>query len=159
MDIYQRKILTNIKNPDLQIQQNWIDITLNRVFELKDPLSGVCILSEETRVLPRRIEIEPTDWIFLLKKNCTYDIEFNEEVSIPRNMNGTLVQRSSLNRMWSTFSCGVYDSGYQWLIWGILRPSLDIQITKGTRCAQFVFTFADGNGLYDWKYQYSKSQK
>lgn len=150
-DIVARKILQWIANPQKQIQQNGVDIRINRIFKI----SGECYLGEEKRNLPKREEIFPdAEWVFVLSANETYDIEFFETVDIPLNMNGTLIQRSSLNRMWAFFSCWVYDSWYKWLIWAILRPSLEIKIEKGVRAAQFVFQFADWNGLYDGKYQY-----
>lgn len=161
-DIYNRKILTGLLNPDLQIQQNWIDITVKKIFELKNPtiiLNGelkeiICRVSESDRILPDRFEILPdSDGFYRLKSGKTYDIEFNEKVKIPINMNWTLVQRSSVNRCWSFFSCWVYDSWYEGKIWAILRPGLDIEIEINTRLAQFVFTFADGAELYDWRYK------
>lgn len=161
-DIYSRDILTWLLNPELQIQQNGIDITVKKIFELRNPSTHIdwelkeitCRISEKDRVLPTRIEVFPDeDWFYRLKWGKTYDIEFNEEVRIPINMNGTLVQRSSVNRCWSFFSCWVYDSWYEWKIWAILRPGLDIEVEINTRLAQFVFTFADGAWLYDWRYK------
>lgn len=161
-DIYSREILTGLLDPDLQIQQNGIDITVKKIFELRNPTiildwevrDITCRISENDRVLPTKVEVLPeADWFYRLKWGRTYDIEFNEEVRIPINMNWTLVQRSSVNRCWSFFSCWVYDSGYEGKIGAILRPGLDIEVEVNTRLAQFVFTFADWAGLYDWRYK------
>lgn len=158
-DIYLREILTGVQNPQKQIQQNGIDITLKRVYRILPPSenNGVCLLTETNRILPNREEVISENGMFKLKEGVTYDIEFNEQVKIPQNMNWTLVQRSSLNRMWAYFSCGVYDSWYEWRIWAILRPSLDIMLEVNTRLAQFVFTFADGNWLYQGRYKKGNS--
>lgn len=153
-NVLDRGIITWVLNPDLQVQQNWIDITVKKVFKLDSPDDHwYCEISEEERILPKRIEIKPVDSCFFLEADHTYDIEFNEEVNIPINLSGSLKQRSSLNRMWTFLTTWVYDSWYVWKIWAILRPSLNLKIKKNTRLAQFVFTFADGNSMYDWGYK------
>jgi dUTP pyrophosphatase len=97
-------------NPDIQIQPNGIELTLQRV-EIHEG-SGSIAFDNSERKLPqtKSMDFDDEGWIHLPKGS--YKIVFNEIVNIPKNIAAIAKPRSSLLRCGATVETAVWDAGY-----------------------------------------------
>ncbi len=103
-------LVENMIDPDIQVQPNGIELTLQRV-ELHEG-SGAIAFDNSERKLPQSITMDFDDegWIHLPKGS--YKIVFNEIVNIPKNIAAIAKPRSSLLRCGATVETAVWDAGY-----------------------------------------------
>lgn len=96
--------------PDIQVQPNGIELTLQRV-EIHDG-SGSIAFDNSQRNLPstKILDFDYDGWLHLPKGN--YKIVFNEIVNIPKNIAAIAKPRSSLLRCGVTVETAVWDAGY-----------------------------------------------
>ena len=97
-------------DPDIQVQPNGIELTLNRVEKHESPGAIAFDNSERKLPLTRSIEFDKEGWVHL-PKGC-YKIVFNEIVNIPKNISAIAKPRSSLLRCGATVETAVWDAGY-----------------------------------------------
>lgn len=96
--------------PDIQVQPNGIELTLQRV-EIHEG-SGSIAFDNSERKLPqtKAMDFDSEGWIHLPKGS--YKIVFNEIVNIPKNIAAIAKPRSSLLRCGATVETAVWDAGY-----------------------------------------------
>jgi len=137
-----------------QIQQNGIDVRVNKVFKVT---RGVFKLSEEESIKLDYVELLPDENnYFTLQYGKPYVVEMIERVTIPANFCAIVIMRSTLNRQGISLQSALYDSGFKGTISSTIYPFTKFQIKKGTRVAQIVFMEAICNSLYDGQYQERK---
>jgi deoxycytidine triphosphate deaminase len=74
-------------------------------------------------------------------------------ISVGPNEAGFLITRSTLNRNGVYITSGLYDSGYQGVLAGVMHvTTAPIRIQQGTRVAQYLSFEADSVGLYTGSY-------
>ncbi len=97
-------------DPEIQVQPNGIELTLQRV-EVHET-SGSIAFDNSERKLPetKNIDFDDEGWIHLPKGS--YKIVFNEVVNIPGNIAAIAKPRSSLLRCGATVETAVWDAGY-----------------------------------------------
>jgi dUTP pyrophosphatase len=97
-------------DPDIQVQPNGIELTLQRV-EIHEG-SGAIAFGNSERKLPQTkvMDFDADGWIHLPKGS--YKIVFNEIVNIPKNIAAIAKPRSSLLRCGVTVETAVWDAGY-----------------------------------------------
>lgn len=142
------------------IQPNAIDITLDRVFDLKTTTS--LVLTEDTKTMRETQEIFPTahrngiDNLFAIPTGCI-DIMSDFHVTVPAGIAAFLIVRSTLNRNGLFVTSGLYDQGFDNYVGFVLRNEGPIAfIAPHTRVAQLVFVAAEDSGkLYDGDYNKS----
>ncbi len=97
-------------DPEIQVQPNGIELTLQRIEILET--SGAIAFDNSERKLPQteNVEFGSDGWVHL-PKGC-YKIVFNEIVNIPKNIAAIARPRSSLLRCGVTVETAVWDAGY-----------------------------------------------
>ncbi len=167
--IVEKKIISNIS--DDSVQQQGVDLRLNRVFSVGDPWQysyreGVIPKKGKT-TLPNRREIlldnEPNEFgndevdeLFTLKPGY-YEIELMESCDIPKNAVMWIKGRSSVVRCGGRIDSGQFDGGFHTDKMGcfleVIRPMF---IERGARIAQAVVFESepvDDEYLYNGQYQ------
>lgn len=148
------------------IQQQGIDIRINKVHKLKGKMMGAVPLSGKT-ILPEYEEMEPLHlkngdnrifgWILPVG---VYDIEFVEGIEVGSSFCMKPLTRSSLVRMGARVDSGLFDAGFHSKNMGaMLYVSNPVVIAKGARVAQVVcFESNDVSNLYDGQFQDDKQR-
>lgn len=165
------KIPSNVQDIDKYIQQNGIDVPIDKLFMINKMDNS--ILSENYRSFKRLTEINPNSKgveinnynelitindCFKVDEDNVYDWCSNFELVLPENVCALIIIRSSLNRVGGTINTGNYDSGFQGLIGGTLTSRAGtLYIQHFTRIAQVMFYEASSAKMYDGIYQ-NKSQ-
>jgi dUTP pyrophosphatase len=136
-----------------QVQPNGVDLTLEAVFEGREPGR---IGRDGTEIGDRRtIQPEERDAgaeAFYLPPG-EYVVRYAETVAIPEGHVGFLYPRSSLLRNSCMLNTAVWDAGYEGRGEGLLQVGHDVEIERGARVAQLVLAAADHEGTYDGSYQ------
>lgn len=140
-------IVSQLKNPEKQIQQNWIDLTVKSVKHLLSRWH----MSEERRWTP---DLWYDNLVWKKLAPGVYSVEFNEYVKIPNGLCAQIHQRSSINRCWVLIQAGLYDAWFENTIWAVMYVINEywFEVEKDTRLAQIVFNEAEEGDLYDWVY-------
>ncbi len=104
-------IVEQMIDPEIQVQPNGIELTLQRV-EVHET-SGSIAFDNSERKLPvtKNIDFDEEGWLHLPKGS--YKIVFNEIVNIPGNIAAIAKPRSSLLRCGATVETAVWDAGYR----------------------------------------------
>lgn len=139
---------------EAQIQPNGVDLTLDAIFEPREPGR---ITRNRTEIGKRqRLPIEELDRkspeSYYLSPGG-YIVRYDEVVRIPEGHIGFIYPRSSLLRNGCMLDTAVWDAGYEGRGEGLLEVHHDIELERGARIAQFVLAEADHEGTYDGSYQ------
>ncbi|WP_224448451.1 deoxyuridine 5'-triphosphate nucleotidohydrolase [Haloprofundus salilacus] len=136
-----------------QLQPNGVDLTLETVFEQREP--GRIDRSGKEIGDRQAVEREETDGeveTYYLPPGG-YVVRYAETVHIPDGHVGFIYPRSSLLRNSCMLNTAVWDAGYEGKGEGLLEVHQDIEIERGARIAQLVLAAADHDGTYDGSYQ------
>jgi len=131
-----------------QIQQNGIDLRLNKVFSLATPL----VLKKKEREISEIVEIFPINGKFKLKALTPYLIETKEHITIPKDAAAMIIQRSSLNRSGIQILSSWYDSGFVNYGGATVYPFMDAEIEQGARIVQIIYFEAKSASEYKGTY-------
>jgi dUTP pyrophosphatase len=103
-------LVEQMLDPEIQIQPNGVELTLQRVEALK--ASGAIAFDNSERKLPetKNLDFDDDGWLNL--PQGSYKIVFNEIVNIPKNIAAIAKPRSSLLRCGATIETAVWDAGY-----------------------------------------------
>lgn len=129
-------LVKDMIDPDVQVQQCGVDLTVANVFTLEG--EGALDFTNEKRKIPqyKPVAISGDHWI--LDKG-TYHIAFNEKIVLPKNIAGLLLPRSS------ALVCGVvqhsalWDPGYEGRSFFHAEVSMPVKIFKNARIGQMIF--------------------
>ena len=139
---------------DEQVQPNGVDLTLDAVFEQRDPGrigQGDKELGERQKIEVDEIGEHVPDTFYLPIGG--YVVRYAETVSIPEGHVGFIYPRSTLLRNTCMLNTAVWDAGYEGKGEGFLQVLRDIEIEQGARIAQMVFARAEHEETYDGSYQ------
>lgn len=140
-----------------QQQPNATDITIDRLFAINE-FDNFVLYKDGRKKMRDRKEIFAVEGIansktFRLKPG-QYQFECNAVVTIPENVVGWVVGRSTLTRNGIFITSGLYDSGFNAdSIGGIIFVHCVADIEQGTRIAQFITANAETFHLYNGQYQ------
>lgn len=144
--------LSNIQEGD--VQPNAVDLRLDKIFEIND---NPFILSEEQKSHRGSILIDPDEDGFFRLKPGSYEITFQNIVTIAEGDAGFVITRSTLNRNGVFITSGLYDSGYEGVMAGALHvTSGRFEVKRGTRLGQFLLFDAEALSMYDGSYGLTK---
>ncbi|VVB87235.1 Deoxyuridine 5'-triphosphate nucleotidohydrolase [uncultured archaeon] len=103
-------LVEHMIDPEIQVQPNGVELTLQRVEGYEG--SGVIAFDNSERKLPltKNLDFDNDGWLDL-PRGC-YKIVFNEIVNIPKNIAAIAKPRSSLLRCGVTVETAVWDAGY-----------------------------------------------
>ena len=145
-------LTTNINNiADDDIQPNAVDLTIEKVWEITDDEFYIGINTKHHRKI-KEIKLDTFDE-FRLQANRSYQFETPHYVVIPEGYAGWLIARSTLNRNGIFITSGLYDSGFQNYVGGVMHVrGGSARIQKGARIAQFIYVEAETASMYDGDY-------
>ena len=103
-------LVEQMLDPDIQVQPNGVELTLQRAEEHRG--SGAIAFDNSERKLPetKNLDFDREGWLNL--PQGSYKIVFNEIVNIPKNIAAIAKPRSSLLRCGVTVETAVWDAGY-----------------------------------------------
>lgn len=147
-------LVGELTDPDVQIQPNGIDVTLDAVWRLEG--QGALGWSNDDRRLAARRSIEPgpDGWYDL--PAGPYLIRLGEVVSLPLDVMALGRPRSSLCRTGASVHTAVWDAGYSGRSEALLVVYArdGIRLRRGARVLQLVFVRLDGaTASYSGRYQ------
>ena len=134
-----------------QVQPAGVDITASEVFRLDGP--GEIDFSNENRKIPKGEKLDFSDKLHL--EPGSYRITYGETITIPENVVGIALPRSSLTRMGGTIISALWDPGYRGRGQGLLVVfnQHGIVLHKGARIAQLFFIKGESSGKYSGRFQ------
>lgn len=139
---------------DEQVQPNGVDLTLEAVYEQREPgrigQDGKEI-GERQVLESEQVAADAPEAYYLTPGG--YVVQYAETVRIPENHVGYIYPRSSLLRNSCMLNTAVWDAGYEGKGEGLLEVHHDIEIERGARIAQLVLAEADHDGTYAGSYQ------
>ncbi len=136
--IAQRKLVTDLIDPETQVSPNGVELTLHKVYRFKE--AGIIDFSNEQRRIPQYEEIPPKDGRYTLAPG-NYLVTYNEIVHIPEDVIAIGRPRSSLLRSGVTVESAVWDAGYEGRSRGLLlvyNPH-GFVVTQNARLLHLVF--------------------
>jgi dUTP pyrophosphatase len=142
---------TNINNIDDEcIQPNAVDLKIDRVWEITNEEFYLGINEKRHR---KGKALLPVLGEFLLESGKSYQFETPHYVHIPEGYAGWLIARSTLNRNGIFITSGLYDSGFQNYVGGVMHVNGGpARIQHGARVAQFIYVEAETASMYDGDY-------
>lgn len=143
--IVANNIIRGISEPDIQIQQQGIDLKLDKVYEFTELTNAgyICKNNKENKIpfpnLIKTIKIDGKD-MYRLKPGY-YEVYFEEACNIPSNNTLHYKTRSTLIRSGAVIHSGQFDAGFATDKMGaflhVIHPN-GIIIEKGARVCQAI---------------------
>ena len=125
-------------DPEGQVQQNWVDLTVWRIYRLVDE-DRVNILTKDHREHCDRnlVEFDSANQVTL--SEWEYDIEYWESFNLPNWISASVYTRSTVNRWGNFITSGYFDAWFNWKWGAMLHITKWILILeKWVRIAQMV---------------------
>ena len=147
-----RSTLTNVEQKD--IQPNAVDLRADKFFRVADT---DFVISEDHKQHRGSIEIEPDldGWFYLEEGH--YEVVMQNIINVGNNEAGWVITRSTLNRNGLFLTSGLYDTGYNGVMAGMLHVTIGpARIKKGTRIGQYLNFEAESIKVYDGSYGLNK---
>lgn len=141
-----------------QIQPNGIDLRVIQVSLVEGHLKVPREASVSYNDI-RTTELPWKDAWLTVKPGLSYIVEFNEFISVKDGFCAIIEPRSSLIRSGINFKSGVWDTGFEGRLGGVLRPLNTCSIEYGARLAQVqVFESTFNGHRYEGRYQGATSR-
>jgi deoxycytidine triphosphate deaminase len=142
------------------VQPNALDFDCARIF--RPETYSDAYLSESKKQIRKYVELEPLMKIgdepaWELINGQGYDFSSNFHVTLPEGVAAQLIIRSTLNRSGVFLTSGLYDSGFDGAIAGVLRISNGhFTLAPNTRIGQILFIKSEAGGLYAGGYNHAQ---
>lgn len=139
-------------------QPDGIDLRLGKVFELEFEEGKVYGISEDQKVLPEHVEIDPNVYKFgigwLLEPHSCYILQVDRPIHINKKSAQFYLPRSSLLRMGLSVITALGDSDFNGLLSFLCINESDnyLYLEKGVRFTQLIDFDVDEAGSYDGDY-------
>jgi dUTP pyrophosphatase len=136
-------LIEPLSEPEIQIQPNGVDLTLESVWCIVG--TGTIGRSNDDRVIPDRLPIDPDSDGWLVLSPGTYIIRLREVVALPLDVMAFGRPRSSLLRCGAAIHTAVWDAGYRGRSEALLVVTArdGIRLAPGARVLQLVFCRLD----------------
>jgi deoxycytidine triphosphate deaminase len=145
--------LTAIQNGD--VQPNAVDLRLGKVFKITD---NVFTIDEEQKVHRGSTEYEPWEDGYYYLYPGSYEVIMENMINVGPDEAGFVITRSTLNRNGCFLTSGLYDTGYNGVMAGVLHVNCGLlRIKPGTRIGQYLNWKAEALHKYDGDYGQGKS--
>lgn len=144
--------LTNIREGD--VQPNAVDLRLDKVFRV----NGECfIIDEDQKVHRTTTAIEPDGDQYFVLEPGNYEVVMENIITVGDDEAGFVITRSTLNRNGVFLTSGLYDTGYNGVMAGMIHVTCGpCKIKKGTRIGQYLSFKAEALSHYDGDYGIAK---
>jgi len=140
---------------EVDIQPNAVDLRLGKVFRLSQ---STFIIDESRKVHRGSIELKPDDYGYFNLAEGHYEVVMENMITVGENEAGWVITRSTLNRNGLFLTSGLYDTGYDGVMAGVLHVTAGpARIQKGTRIGQYLSFNAEALKSYDGDYGRGKA--
>lgn len=146
--------LTNVQDGD--VQPNAVDLRLGKVFKIN--AENRFVISEEEKTHRGSEEIIPDrhGWFYL--QPGSYEVVMENIINVGEGEAGWVITRSTLNRNGVFLTSGLYDTGYNGVMAGVMHVNVGpMRIRKGTRVGQYLNFNAEALSKYDGSYGIGKA--
>lgn len=135
-----------------QVQPNAVDIKIDKLFAINH--QEIFVIDEDQKRHRGSVELQPdADGYFTFVPGVSYEFLAEGQVTIGEGEAGFVITRSTLNRNGLFLTSGLYDSGYQGVMAGVIHNnSGHARIKKGTRVGQMLIWEAEALHNYDGDY-------
>ena len=145
--------LTAIQKGD--VQPNAVDLRLGKVFKIKD---NVFTIDEDQKVHRGSEEYEPWEDGYYYLYPGSYEVIMENEIHVGPDEAGFVITRSTLNRNGCFLTSGLYDTGYDGVMAGVLHVNVGLaRIKPSTRIGQYLSWKAEALSSYDGDYGKGKA--
>ena len=148
--------LTNVQQED--IQPNAVDVRLDKVFAIQPRLFTIGeVDGKEQKSHRGSQEMFPDkDGYFYLSPG-SYEVVMENIVDVGPGEAGWVITRSTFNRNGIFLTSGLYDSGYNGVMAGVIHVvDAPAKIKRGTRIGQFLLFKSESLKKYDGDYGLGK---
>ena len=147
-----RSSLTNIQEGDSQ--PNAVDLRLGKVFFIRPK---TFIIDESDKVHRGSVELPVGDDGYYTLVEGHYEVVMENVITVGEGEAGWVITRSTLNRNGVFLTSGLYDSGYNGVMAGVMHVTCGpMKIRPGTRIGQYLSFEAESLSLYDGSYGIGK---
>ena len=144
-----RSTLTNVKEGD--VQPNAVDLRVDKIFKIKTDLFQIS--NEEKTHRGTDYEIKPDHVGYFNLQPGHYEVVMENIIHVGENEAGWVITRSTLNRNGLFLTSGLYDSGYNGVMAGVLHVTIGpARVKKGTRIGQYLSFDAEALHSYEGSY-------
>lgn len=154
--VYGRGSTTTLTHVDASsdVQPNAVDLRLGKVFKIRDEVFEITNHDKKHRGSD---EVKPdADGFFHLEPGH-YEVIMKNVIHVGPNEAGWVITRSTLNRNGVFLTSGLYDSGYNGVMAGVMHVTCGpARIKKGTRIGQYLSFDAEALMMYDGDYGIGK---
>lgn len=146
--VLTKSVLSNMEDGD--VQPNAVDLRLGKVLWIS---SNEFLIDEERKVHRGTVEmIVDTDGYYRLEPGH-YEVVMQNKISVGRDEAGWVITRSTLNRNGVFLTSGLYDTGYNGVMAGVMHVTVGpMRIKPGTRIGQYLCFDAQALSTYDGSY-------
>lgn len=144
--------LSNVQGVD--VQPNAIDLRLGKIFRIKD---SEFTIDEEQKIHRVSEEISLSDDGYFHLEPGSYEVIMENIINVAEGEAGFVITRSTLNRNGVFITSGLYDSGYNGVMAGVMHVNCGLmKIKPGTRIGQYLCFEAESLHKYDGDYGLNK---
>lgn len=145
--------LTNVQEGD--VQPNAVDLRLGKVFKMSQ---STFMIDERDKKHRGSFEMKPDDGGYYNLPEGHYEVVMDNMIVVGANEAGWVITRSTLNRNGVFLTSGLYDSGYDGVMAGVMHVTCGpMRIQRGTRIGQYLSFNAESLHQYDGSYGKNKS--
>lgn len=145
--------LSNVQEGD--VQPNAVDLRLGKVFWID---SKEFAIDEEQKVHRGSVEMKPDENGYYLLMPGHYEVVMENIIDVAEGQAGFVITRSTLNRNGVFLTSGLYDSGYNGVMAGVMHVNIGpMRIKQGTRIGQYLNWDAETLHKYDGDYGIGKA--
>jgi deoxycytidine triphosphate deaminase len=143
-----KSTLTNVQEGD--IQPNAVDLRLGKVFKLSQSTFKI---DEKEKVHRGSYELKPDPMGYFNLAEGHYEVVMENMITVGDGEAGWVITRSTLNRNGVFLTSGLYDTGYDGVMAGVMHVTCGpMRIQQGTRIGQYLSFNAESLHKYDGSY-------
>lgn len=148
-----RSVLTNVQKQD--VQPNAVDLRLGKVFKVS---GSTFKIDEKEKVHRGSFEVKPDAMGYFNLPEGHYEVIMENNITVGKDEAGWVVTRSTLNRNGIFLTSGLYDTGYDGVMAGMMHITCGpLRIQQGTRIGQYISFDSESLSSYDGDYGRNKS--
>ena len=143
-----RSTLSNVQEGD--VQPNAVDLRLGKVFKMSQ---STFIIDEKQKTHRGSYEMKPDPLGYYNLPEGHYEVVMENMIVVGDDEAGWVITRSTLNRNGVFLTSGLYDSGYDGVMAGVMHVTCGpMRIQKGTRIGQYICFNAEALHKYEGSY-------
>lgn len=147
-----KSTLSNVKEGDSQ--PNAVDLRVDKIFYMGTGLFEISDDHKKHRSGSVPVPVDSKGYYNL--EAGDYEVIMENIISVGEGEAGWVITRSTLNRNGLFLTSGLYDSGYNGVMAGVLHCNGPARIMKGTRIGQYLSFDAESLSSYDGDYGIGK---